>query len=254
MPFGKMFRRRKQQTTDGRRIYAIGDVHGCYDLLVDILQRVEVDHSVRPSCDTHLVLLGDYIDRAWQSREVCELLFSMRELDKVHCLKGNHEAMMLNALDADVRALRFWMTYGGDATLRSWRLDPDLMEKALVDSGAAAELIEAARATIPVEIVEWMWGLPTSVSFGSYLFVHAGIRPGVPIETQRDQDMMWIRTTFLKHRGDHPMMIVHGHTEAKGPVMLDNRIGIDTAAHSTGTLTAVGIEEDRQWIVQSRTL
>ncbi|MBB6123260.1 metallophosphoesterase family protein [Sphingobium subterraneum] len=251
MPFGGLFKRRKHHTTDGKRVYAIGDVHGCYDLLVDLLQRVEEDHAERPPCDTHLVMLGDYVDRAWQSREVCELLYSMRDLDKVHCLKGNHEAMMLDALDGDVRALRFWMDYGGEATLRSWGMTSGMIDAAHVDAGAAVELIEAAREAIPQEILNWMRALPVSVSFGSYLFVHAGIRPGMPIDAQRERDMMWIRTTFLKHRGDHPMMIVHGHAEGKEPALLSNRIGIDTAAHSSGILTAVGVEEDRQWIIQS---
>jgi len=244
-------RQDKSRTTNGCRIYAIGDVHGCFSLLVQLLQQIERDQSDRPAMETHVVMLGDYIDRGPQSRDVCELLQAMAPSPYFHCLRGNHEQVMLDVLDGNAMALQHWLQFGGVEALLSWGIAPELIEQAQHDLDSEAWLIEAFRQAVAPEMIAWMRGLPSLHLHGDYLFVHAGIRPKKPLDEQHDDDLLWIREPFLSSSARHPWCVVHGHSQSEQIDIQNYRIGIDTGAYRTGVLSAIGIEEDQHWTIQT---
>lgn len=229
------------------RIYAIGDIHGRLDLLRALLIAIEVDASGRAPMPTRVVILGDFIDRGPDSMKLITIFAGMKS-SRVVVLKGNHEAALVDALRGDHDAMDLWMAYGGDATLRSFgvaetEIDPD-------DSRA---LIELARKIIPRNLVEWLERLPVFYRRGPYYFVHAGVRPGVPLERQSVDDQLWIRDGFTQSTNDYGAVIVHGHSiNEDGVIFCANRIGVDTGAYRTGMLSAVGLEADNQWAVTNR--
>ncbi len=239
------------RSTNGCRLYAIGDVHGCFDQLVRLLQLIESDQALRKPAETHVILLGDYIDRGPQSRDVCELLYAMRDSTYFHCLRGNHEQTMLDVLEGSRMALQFWLKYGGGETLLSWGVDPEWIEAAHGSERMRAELIGMMQEMVPEALVDWMRGLPTHYLHGDYLFVHAGVRPRVPLAAQKEEDMLWIRQPFLSSRARHPWRVVHGHSEGEDVQISPYRIGIDTAAYRTGVLTAIGLEDNDHWLIQT---
>lgn len=245
------FRRRPPKSTAGARLYAIGDVHGCFEQLVELIRLIEDDNAGRTPCDTHLILLGDYIDRGPQSADVCRLLFSMRQSSRFHCLRGNHEQALVDIIRGDRSPLGFWLDYGGVETAASWGINPMLAEEARQSEGAADRLIEQLAGAIPADMLEWMAASPSHVCLGDYMFVHAGIRPRRAIDRQDDHDLLWIKEPFLSSRARHPYMVVHGHSVITAPEVLPNRIGIDTGAYHTGVLTAVGIEDEECWFLQT---
>lgn len=235
------------QIAGGERIYAIGDIHGRLDLFSDLMRRIRRDAENRRAMKTRVVLIGDIIDRGPDSAELMRRLhqFSGRRNDLV-ILRGNHEDVMLEALKGDLTALDSWRRFGGDATLRSWGLEE------IVVSGPLGRLRDAARSVIPRAIVKWLSLLPLSFRSGNVFFVHAGIRPGFDLDEQQDEDLMWIGREFLESQDDHPAVIVHGHSiVSEGPEFHGNRIAIDTGAYRSGQLTAVGFEEDRQWVLST---
>jgi len=239
--------------TAGLRLYAIGDIHGRFDLLTELLARIERDASVRPPAETRLVMLGDYIDRGPASREVCELLHALSLEGRAICLRGNHDQTMLDVLDGDREALRFWLDYGGDATLRSWGVAEETIERGVWSAADADRLIAALRDAVAPPILDWLRGLPAFHVQGSYLFVHAGIRPGVPLDRQEEADLLWIRQPFLGSEARHPWKVVHGHSVTDEVDYRTNRIGIDTGAYRTGILTALGLERDSCWTLRTGT-
>jgi serine/threonine protein phosphatase 1 len=241
--------KRTARLTEGLRIYAVGDVHGCFNLLADLFQRIELDAVGREATKTRIILLGDMIDRGPQSAEVCQLLYGLRDYDGIICLKGNHEQAMCDVLSGDLNALRFWMSFGGNATLRSWGVDPELIHQASLGESWQRELMEAFKAAVPAEIAEWMANLPVAHREGDYFFVHAGIRPGMALSAQSEDDLLWIREPFLSSWRQHEAVVVHGHSESDVAVFNANRIGIDTGAYRTGCLTALGLEGTQQWTV-----
>src|SRR6185312_5268424 len=217
----------------GRRVYAIGDIHGCLDRLVALHGRIAADLAQRPVERPLIVHVGDYVDRGPDSAGVVRHLLQGFADAEVVNLMGNHEHMMLDALDvADSGAFDHWMQNGGRASLRSWE----------VPGGAAPR---GLRELIPTEHLRFLRRLAPHHREGGYLFVHAGIRPGVPIEDQLPLDLMWIREPFLSWTGDHGAVVVHGHTPMEGPVVKSNRIGIDTGAVLGGSLTCAVLELDR---------
>jgi serine/threonine protein phosphatase 1 len=207
--------------------YAIGDVHGCFDKLIALLNH----------CDTHcgnrkprFVFLGDYVDRGRDSKKVVDFLMraQTRFPDRFICLKGNHEQLLAAAAgstasqeDRDV-----WIRNGGRETLESYQIDdPSLM---------------------PPDPTEWLGSLPATFTDGKRLFVHAGISPGVPIEMQEEDDLLWIREPFLSSQADHGFLVVHGHTPTKNskPDLRSNRLNLDTGACFGGPLTAAAFLDD----------
>ena len=225
----------------GQLIYAIGDIHGRSDLLALLLDKIAADaaHSKDAKWRT-LVFLGDYIDRGHDSARVVDMVLG--ELPQgfdAHFLKGNHEAILLDFLD-DPSFLGQWLANGADVTFRSYGMD---LEE-LIRKGATPEVWRRAfLASLPEAHRDFFETLELAVAFGDYLFVHAGVRPGVPLEAQDPHDMVWIRAPFLQSNEDFGKIVVHGHTPAREPVIRANRIGIDTGAVFTDRLTALKLED-----------
>lgn len=203
--------------------YAIGDIHGRLDLLLDLLAQIETDAGDRPR---RLVFIGDYIDRGPDSAGV---IAKLRELQaggaEVVCLKGNHEDLLLKALERPEVA-RNWLYNGGDATLASY--------------GAASA------ADLPADDLAWLAALPVAFEDERRCYVHAGLRPDVAREAQRDHDRLWIRDEFLSGDHDFGRYVVHGHTPRIDgrPDVRPHRVNIDTAAVYGGRLTAAVFDDE----------
>ena len=231
---------------EGQLLYAVGDIHGRLDLLEGMLGRIEVDARNSHADRRTLVFLGDYVDRGLDSKGVVETLIGgLPEGFEAHFLKGNHEAILLNFLD-DSWSLDNWLVNGGDATMRSYGLDTDRLARL----DAPIELWrQALQEALPEPHRRFYQDLSLSVGFGDYLFVHAGVKPGVPLGAQSETDLIWIRDPFLDYAGPFGKIVVHGHTPGKEPVTRPNRIGIDTGAFFTGRLTALRLERgSRQFL------
>lgn len=232
-------------TDKGERIYAIGDVHGRSDLLRTLMARIG-EHSERmgPARSLHVVLLGDMIDRGPDSLSVLQWVHDVQKRSKsMIVLAGNHEELMVKALDGEPGMLRAWMRIGGDATVRSLGLEPPPRD------ADPRVFIDKVRAALPRDLLAWVTRLPLTARSGDYLFCHAGIRPGVPVHRQTRADLLWIRDEFLEDPQDHGVVVVHGHSIAAEVEMRRNRIGIDTGAYQTGMLTAVYLEGSEREII-----
>ncbi len=234
-------------TESGDRVYAIGDIHGRHDLLTNLLDRIgEHTESLPPSRSLHIVFLGDIVDRGPQSAEALELLYDLHSSsDSVIVLLGNHEEAMLQALDGDLDSLRAWMGVGGDATARSFGLEP------LRPDEDPRGYLRRLRAAVPRDWVSWLKRLPLSARSGDYFFCHAGVRPGIPLRRQSRGDLLWIREDFLDDPADHGAVIVHGHSIELEVSIRHNRIGIDTGAYRTGILTALYLEGERREVIST---
>ena len=222
----------------GRRVYAIGDVHGRLDLLGPAIEAVRLDLAAVPVERAFLVFLGDLIDRGPASREVLEMLRLAHwgEITPVFLL-GNHEEAMLAAYDGDLGALRNWVGFGGAETVESYGVPPVLL---LREDWRG--YWQSVRAAVPPEHIDFLRGFYDQFALGDYLFVHAGVRPRVSLEKQDPRDLRWIRDEFLLCPDYHGKVVVHGHTVADAPELLGNRIGIDTGAYRTGRLTTLRLE------------
>lgn len=227
---------------DGTRVYAIGDIHGRDDLLSSLLETVRADAARRGDAEIVVILLGDLIDRGPDSARVIELAMTPLGWADLHTLRGNHEAALLDALDGDPQMLGLWLGNGGVAALQSWGLDPTAL-----NDKAEIEVCEMIRAAIPADQLDWLRDRPLSLRIGDYVFVHAGIRPRIPLDQQSPHDMLWIRDDFLKSRRSHEAMVVHGHSITAEVDERSNRIGLDTGAYLTGRLTAMGFEGVARW-------
>lgn len=230
----------------GMRVYAIGDIHGRLDLLERLLDQIARDAASARDLVKHLVFLGDYVDRGPQSRAVIDRLAAgpPSGFGAIH-LRGNHEAALLDALD-DPRVGARWIAFGGGATLSSYGVAPPAEDASLE---RLVETQRRFRAALPPQHLDFLRRLRTCVTIGDYHFVHAGIRPGVPLDRQRDSDRLWIREEFLHSYADHGKVVVHGHTIAPQPEVRSNRIGIDTGAFATNRLTALVLEgTDRRFL------
>ncbi len=237
---------------EGARIYAIGDSHGCIEKLVRLRAAILEDSAradaAGPAAERRVVVyLGDYIDRGPGAREILDLLIEqpLTGFESVYLL-GNHEAFMLRFLDEAGDPMG-WILNGGDATLRSYGVDPGVLS--MGSSGGEGLRAELARR-VPRRHREFLRNLRMHHVEGDYLFVHAGIRPGVAIEAQDPEDLLWIREPFLASGTDHGKVVVHGHTPGQDPVSRANRIGIDTGACYGGRLTALVLEESRRRFIQ----
>lgn len=222
---------------DGIRIYAIGDVHGRADLLASLLLQIEVDVALHPVFRPMTVLLGDYIDRGPESRQVLDLLSARNQSQEMVFLKGNHEAFLLKFMD-NPELLNEWRRCGGLATLISYGLKPPIDPTPYEQAQLARELARV----LPDAHRNFLQSLPLSFSCGDFLFVHAGIRPLVSIEQQVESDLIWIRDEFLFWEEGFEKIVVHGHTPVLEPDIRFNRINIDTGAFATGRLTCMMFE------------
>ncbi len=233
---------RAVRVPDGVRVYAVGDIHGRIDLLGDLHRLILDDLAAapRPARPT-VVYLGDYVDRGPHSRDVIDLLLDrpLGNVDHVF-LKGNHEQAFLDFLD-DPSTGPGWFAYGGDATVLSYGVRQPR-------DAAPGQRYEALRAglrdAVPADHLAFLSDLKLTCVIGDYLFVHAGIRPGKPLDRQDADDLLWIREEFHRSKADHGKVIVHGHSITNTPQVRPNRIGIDTGAFFSNVLTCLVLEGD----------
>ena len=227
------------KVTDDSVVYAVGDIHGRDDLLDRLHAKIAADADRRDRARRVIVYLGDYVDRGLESRQVIDRLIDPPDdgFERVF-LKGNHEDAMVQFLD-DTGIGPSWMSFGGDATLYSYGVD---VYATPPEGAERLEHIQARlREALPGTHRRFLEDLVTSHVEGDYMFVHAGVRPGVPLHMQSGEDLMWIRDEFLYSRKDFGKVIVHGHSIETKPVVQANRIGIDTGAFATGVLTALAL-------------
>ena len=231
----------------GWRAYAVGDIHGRLDLLDQLLAEIHAQLARRPAHKVLLVFVGDLIDRGPNSAEVIERLRTYRR-DGVRTmfLLGNHEEVLLRILGGEAELITKWRWFGGAECLKSYGVDPSQLT-----GRSEQEALEIVRNAIPKEHKEFLESFVDTCRFGDYLFVHAGIRPGVEVDQQRQTDLRWIREPFLLDDTDHGFVVVHGHTISPEVELMPNRIGIDTGAYRTGVLTALAIEGSRTWFLQT---
>jgi serine/threonine protein phosphatase 1 len=219
---------------EGRRVYAIGDVHGCGQLLAACHNAIHSDVTTNPTPSHTLVHVGDYADRGPDSAGVIGRLADLSSDPEIICLRGNHDQMLLDFLvDPDTYGAVF-LANGGKETLRSYGIGTRGMNYAKL----GARLADA----MPLKHKQFLDSLPASVQIGDYFFCHAGIRPGIPLEEQNANDLLWIREDFLTDSRDHGAVVVHGHTPSETPEIRGNRIGIDTGAVFGGPLTCLVLE------------
>lgn len=237
--------------TGGELVYAVGDIHGRYDLLKQLLARIVTDATKRARGRLPiLVLCGDYVDRGPESANVLSALDWIRRDGRVRprLIKGNHEAAFLGFLK-DPQDGEPWLRFGGDATLLSYGVNPP------ADFSDRTELIRARDDLLermPAAHLRVLQELEMMAVIGDYAFVHAGIRPGIPLGRQKAEDLLWIRGPFLDQTSRFEKRIVHGHSWIEAaPEIYDNRIGLDTGAYETGVLTAARIEDNEVEIFQA---
>ncbi len=223
---------------DEVRIYATGDIHGRADLLGLMLAAIDRDLAEHPCRLSREVYLGDLIDRGPHSAAVIDMLIARRRTRLCDVLAGNHEAMLMAAM-SDPGTLQAWLGMGGLQTLGSYGVAPPPPE---ASASARANGIALVRRAIPAAHLAFLASLELSCSLFGYLFVHAGIRPGIPLSAQAAADLLWIRAPFLNSTLDHGQVVVHGHTSIPEPEILPNRINVDTGAWLTGRLTCVVLE------------
>ncbi|UZK66239.1 metallophosphoesterase family protein [Sphingomonas sp. M1-B02] len=233
---------------DGKRVYAIGDIHGRLDLLEALLSKIHEDDRRRGSLDTQLILLGDLVDRGPHSAQVIDRVLQLKaEYPATRILLGNHEEIFSLALAGDLKALKLFTRIGGRETILSYGISEETYHEA-----GFPELLTMIQAAVPREHVEFLDALEDLIIIGGYAFVHAGIRPDEPLDRQRVADLRWIRDEFLLHRGALEKVVVHGHTIAEDVELLSHRIGLDTGAYSSGVLSAMGFEGHERWVLQAK--
>jgi serine/threonine protein phosphatase 1 len=251
MVFKKFFARAEPEPQvyalpEGQRVYAIGDIHGRRDCLDTLLGMIDADDAARGRADTKLVFLGDLVDRGADSRGVVERAMHIAQSPKTVLLMGNHEEILIRAWEGDRKAAGLFHRVGGRETMLSYGVN-----EAEYDACDLADLAELVGERVPVEHIAFMKNFIDFWQCGDYLFVHAGIRPGLPLDEQRASDMRWIRRDFLDDLRDHGMMVVHGHSITEEVDEQPNRIGIDTGAFASGKLTALGIEGTERWVLST---
>lgn len=227
----------------GRRVYAIGDIHGQRGLFDALIAAIEADDASRAPAATTIVLLGDLIDRGPDSAGVLAAARDLAARRDLRILCGNHEEMFLRCFH-DLEILRAFLRYGGRETILSYPLDLAAWNAATLEEAQAM-----MHAAVPAADLDFIRSFEDSVLIGDYCFVHAGIFPGVALEEQSRNDLRWIREPFLSHSGDHGFVVVHGHTITDQPVIRSNRIGIDTGAYRSGRLTALALDGDARWLL-----
>ena len=224
----------------GKRLYAIGDVHGCLDHLIGLMTLMKAHEANLPTAQTYIVFLGDLIDRGPDSAGVLDWVTKF-STDSEGCftLLGNHEEMFLKALAGDHEALVPWLEYGGDETLRSYGVSNDILF-----SGDPYQITIAMQKRVPKAHKVFLESCLDSIDFGDYMLAHAGVDPKKALDAQDRRSLLWIREPFLSHAKPLAKMIVHGHTIEESVKRYPHRIAVDTGAYNGGTLSAVCLEGD----------
>ena len=227
---------------EGVRLYAIGDVHGRLDLLAAMHRRIESELEWKPVRDWRVIHLGDYVDRGPDSAGVVDFLIEAQTRDPRHLmLAGNHDIGFLDYLrKPDPEGL--FMRYGGVQTALSYGVslttDVSWFGKAETMKRGHQALVGA----VPQSHIDFLRSLPFSLAFGDFFFCHAGIRPGIPLDKQAPQDLIWIRDVFHNHPGLYPKIVVHGHTPVPEAEVMANRVNVDTLAWQSGMLSALVVD------------
>jgi serine/threonine protein phosphatase 1 len=238
---------RAHAVPEGRRIYGVGDIHGRLDLLDRLLGQIDEDDCARGRAASEIVFLGDLVDRGPDSRGVVDRLMALGAGPRpVRFLMGNHEQVFLRSLEGDVKALRFLIRIGGRETLLSYGVTEEEYGDLPYE-----DLARLAQERVPESHVRFLSAFEKWIEIGDYLFVHAGLRPGIAIAEQSTSDLCWIREDFLNHRDSFGRMVVHGHSITEGVDVRANRIGIDTGAFASGKLTAIGLEKEERWFLST---
>nr|WP_256369262.1 metallophosphoesterase family protein [Ruegeria sp. HKCCA5426] len=231
-------------------IYAVGDIHGQLDMLQDALSRIEKDGGP----DARVVFLGDYVDRGPNSRGVLDLLIEGRRAGRNWVMvKGNHDRMMARFVqDAEIADTHLPITLnwlhprlGGRETLASYGVMID-------DTDRIYQACERARDAVPQAHLDFINALPTYHTEDDLLFVHAGIRPGAPLDQQSENDLVWIRHEFLRDTNTHPWLIVHGHTPVDQAEHCGNRVNLDTGAGYGRPLSSAVFQGRQCWLLTDR--
>lgn len=260
MPFGSLLSLRGSRSAtpppiesarvpEGLRVYAIGDIHGRADLLADLHARIRADASMALKGTRCIVVyLGDYVDRGPDSPGVIDAILSdpLPGFTSV-CLRGNHEAQFLDFLEHGKGGAE-WLRLGGDATVHAYRAP---WPAAGSEQDRLAALAEGLAHAVPPAHKAFLRALRNSASIGDYFFVHAGVDPMRPLDDQEPRDLLWIRRRFLDWQEDFGKVVVHGHSTCRKPEMRSNRIGIDTGAYLSGSLTALVLEGGRRRFIST---
>lgn len=222
-----------------KRLYVIGDIHGRSDLLDRIVDRIHGDMFKSGSRNSVTITLGDYVDRGPDSRGVLDRLSHNPFPGSYLALKGNHEALFESFM-TDPGNADLWRGFGGLETLYSYGIPID---EVMIGQGFAAAA-DALRTTIPPGHLEFLGTLQPFVIIGNYFLCHAGVRPRIPLDQQKINDLLWIRDEFLDSTQDFGKIIIHGHSPTEWPEVKRNRVNIDTGAFATGRLTCLVIDEE----------
>lgn len=237
----------KRSIPDGQRVYAVGDIHGCIKALEELTKRIVHDSQDGPETQI-IVYLGDYVDRGSDSRGVVNHILNTLPKFEVRCLRGNHDQILLDFLK-DPSIYPAWENIGAYETFLSYGVEPPNGLDEREFAKARDHLVKA----LSEEHLNFFEDLLHSTEIGDYYFAHAGVRPGVPLENQRPEDLLWIREAFLSSKDDFGKIVVHGHTPRTKPVVRRNRIGIDTGAYLSGHLTAAVLEGGTCRFLQTET-
>lgn len=230
------------------RAYVIGDIHGCAHLLVQLLEQIQQDAQDYSGTIIE-IFLGDYVDRGPDSKRVLEILRKPPQSGNERiCLKGNHEEALLRCL-ADSNFIENWRVFGAVETLLSFGLNPHLMVSDEGRKMLQQQLLDGLNA--PSDLHSFLTTLPSFFELGDYYFVHAGIKPDIPLASQTDQDRLWIREEFLAHTKRYEKMVVHGHTPQESVEIKDNRINLDTGAYATNILSCLVLEGNEHRLIQT---
>lgn len=228
------------QIAENVRLYAIGDIHGRADLLREVTGKIDA-HLQKKPCSRHIrIFLGDYVDRGPDSRGVIDNLIEIEQRTEAIFLKGNHETFIAEFID-NPKILPTWRSLGGLETLASY----GVLSSLNADPEQQRQLANQFSTALPLSHFQFFDRLRSSFSFDGIFFAHAGIRPGMPLASQMENDLIWIRNEFLEHHGLFEKMVVHGHTPVRMPDVQPNRINIDTGAYVTGRLSCLWIEGNR---------
>jgi serine/threonine protein phosphatase 1 len=228
------------------RIYAIGDIHGCIDLLDKLLARIHEDATRRPTEKLLYVFLGDYIDRGAWSRQTIDRLLEHSAANDTVFLRGNHELIAIDSL-SDLDLFEKWLRFGGPETLISYGISPEIAASSKKMSGLQA----AFQKAFPPSHLRFFLNLQNSFECGDFFFVHAGVRPNVALSAQTEADLLWIRDEFLSSTEDFGQIVVHGHTPTGDVEVRPNRINIDTGAYATGRLTCLVVDDSSLSIIDT---
>ncbi len=229
----------------GRRVYAVGDIHGRLDLFTALIEAIEADDAAAQQADSTVILLGDLVDRGPESAGVIARARAWQSQRDLRIITGNHEEMFLESFtNGDV--LRNFLRWGGSETLQSYGV-----ETGEAGDVSLEEIQRQMAARVPAEDITFIRSFEDYIVMGDYAFVHAGIAPGVPLENQSLKDLRWIREQFLLYSRPHSHFVVHGHSIYEEPALYANRIGIDTGAFQSGRLTALVLEGTGRRLIET---